>query len=114
MTQDLEAIPKLVPKTESIPGMVVGKIRPLYSMPGKEAFLYAYLSGLPVNHEECPNLDKRQLEVMLKKQIALMESRKPGLRAQLLSKLARRLRDYPQPEGKPLHALGTLLKPPLE
>ncbi len=101
LTQDLEAIPKLGPKTESIPGLAVGRIRPLYSVSEKEAFLYAYLTGLTVNHEECPNVDERQLEVILKEQVTLLESRKPGLRTQLLSKLARRLRDYPQPEGQP-------------
>lgn len=101
LTQDLEAIPKLGPRTESIPGLAVGRIRPLYNVSEKEAFLYSYLSGLPVNHEECPNVDERQLEVMLKEQVTLLESRKPGLRTQLLSKLARRLRDYPQLEGQP-------------
>lgn len=100
LTQDLEAIPKLGPKTETIPGLAVGRIRPLYNVSEKEAFLYSYLTGLPVNHEECPNVSNRQMEVILKEQVAMLESRKPGVRSQLLAKLARRLRDYPRQEGE--------------
>ena len=101
LTQDLEAIPKLGPKTETIPGLAVGRIRPLYTVSEKEAFLYSYLKTLSMNHEECPNVTHRQMEVVLKEQVTALESRKPGTRSQLLAKLARRLRDYPREEGEP-------------
>ncbi|GAB6147499.1 ATP-binding protein [Stetteria hydrogenophila] len=101
LTQDLEAIPKLGPGTESIPGLAVGRIRPLYLASEKESFLYAYLSGLPFNHEECPHASRRLLEFILKEHLASLESRRPGLRTQFLAKLAKRLNDYPKPEGEP-------------
>lgn len=100
LTQDLEAIGKLGPKTETIPGLAVGRIRPLYTVTEKESFLYAYLRRLPFLHEECPHVSNRQTEIILKEEVARLEDRKPGLRLQLLSKLARRAGDYPRPPGE--------------
>jgi uncharacterized protein (TIGR00269 family) len=100
LTQDLEAIHKLGPKTESLEDYAVGRIRPLYLVYERESFLYAYLRGLPFLHEECPFVDNRQMEVKLKEVVNSLEEERPGTKMQLVTKLALRIRDYPKPRGE--------------
>ncbi len=100
INQDLEAISKLGPKTESLSEVAVGRVRPLYEVYEKEAFLYAYLRGLPFIHDECPNVDLRSLERELKGAVIKLEEGRPGIKLSMLRKLARRLRDYPSPGGE--------------
>ncbi|BAN90774.1 ATP-binding protein [Aeropyrum camini] len=99
LNQDLEAISKLGVRTESIPGVAVGRIRPLYYVYEKESFLYSLLAGLPFLHEECPFVDRRQMEVELKETVNQLEDKRPGLKLQMVSKLAKRVEDYPKPGG---------------
>ena len=100
LSQDLEAISKLGPKTESVEGVAVGRIRPLYLVYEKESFLYSYLRGLPFLHEECPNIDNLQMEKTLKESINRLEEESPGVKLQMVSRLAKRIRDYPRPQGE--------------
>ncbi|MCE4611042.1 MAG: TIGR00269 family protein [Desulfurococcales archaeon] len=100
LSQDLEAISKLGPKTESVEEAAIGRIRPLYLVYEKESFLYAYLKGLPFLHEECPFVDHRQMEVKLKEVVNSLEEERPGMKIQMMSKLALRIKDYPKPQGK--------------
>ncbi len=100
LSQDLEAISKLGPKTPTIEGLAVSRIRPLYLVYEKESYLYSLLKGLPFLHEECPFVDNRQLEVKLKEHVNRLEEERPGLKLQLVTKLAKRLKDYPEPEGE--------------
>ena len=100
LSQDLEAISKLGPKTESVEEAAVGRIRPLYLVYEKESFLYAYLRGLPFLHEECPFVNNRQMEVKLKEVVNSLEEERPGMKMQLMSKLALRIKDYPKPQGQ--------------
>ena len=99
IAQDLEAIPKLGPKTPTIEGLAVGRIRPLYEVYEKEAYLYAVLEGLPFLHDECPMLDQESLERGLKRQINAIEEKKPGTKLSMLRALAKRLNDYPRPKA---------------
>ena len=99
ISQDLEALSKLGPATESMPGLAVGRVRPLYMLSEKESFLYAYTRGAPFTHMECPNVTRRQAEVKLKAWFIELERSMPGIRDQLLGNLARRYRDYPHPPG---------------
>ena len=99
MNQDLEAISKLGPKTEGIEGVAVGRIRPLYEVYEKEAFLYAFLTGLPFIHDECPYVDTRSIERKLKESLNAIESEKPGTKIMMVRGLAKRIRDYPKPKG---------------
>ncbi len=100
LNQDLEAISKLGPKTESVPGVAVGRIRPLYTVYEKESFLYAYLKGLPFVHEDCPFVENQQMERQLKEVVNRLEEERPGTKVQLVTKLALRIRDYPRPRGE--------------
>jgi uncharacterized protein (TIGR00269 family) len=96
ITQDLEAISKLGPRTDSISGLAVGRIRPLYEVYEKEAYLYAVLEGLPFIHDECPMLDEESLERSLKRQINVIEEKRPGTKLSMLRALAKRISEYPQ------------------
>lgn len=100
INQDLEAISKLGPKTESIPGKAVSRIRPLYEVYEKEAFLYAYLTGVPFIHDECPHVDPDSLERNLKEELNRLEEKKPGIKMSMMRRLAKRIRDYPRPQGE--------------
>jgi tRNA(Ile)-lysidine synthase TilS/MesJ len=101
LSQDLEAISKLGPATESIEGIAVGRIRPLYFVSEKESFIYAYTRSVPFTLAECPNVSRRQAEVQLKIWLANLYEEMPGARDQLLGNLSRRYRDYPKPAGEP-------------
>ncbi len=98
ITQDLANISKLGPKTESIQGLAVGRIRPLYEVYEKESYLYALLTGTPFLHEECPNVDFNSMENRLKVHINSLEEEKPGVKITMLRNMAKRIRDYPKPK----------------
>jgi len=98
MLQDLEAIGKLGPKTESIPGVAVGRIRPLYEVYERESFLYAYVNGIPFIHDECPNVNHESLELQLKGKLNEIEEKRPGIKITMVRGLARRIKDFPRPE----------------
>ncbi|MCE4602629.1 MAG: TIGR00269 family protein [Desulfurococcales archaeon] len=98
ITQDLSNLPKLGPKTESIPGLAVGRIRPLYEVYEKESYLYALLTGTPFLHEECPNVDFNSMENRLKVHINSLEEEKPGVKITMLRNMAKRIKDYPKPK----------------
>ncbi len=100
LTQDLEAISKLGPRTDSVEEAAVGRIRPLYLVYEKESFLYSFLRGLPFLHEECPFVDNRQMEVRLKEVVNQLEEERPGTKLQMVTKLALRIKDYPKPRGE--------------
>lgn len=100
LTQDLEYIAKLGPYTESIEGLAVGRLRPLYEISEKESFVYAVVNKLPFYHEECPNVDPEQLEVQLKEHISRLEQSKPGIRLGLLKRMSKRLSEYPSVEAE--------------
>lgn len=100
MTQDLASVAKLGPKTDSIPGLAVGRVRPLYEVYEKESFLYALLSGTPFLHDECPNVDFNSLENRLKVHINSLEEEKPGLKIMMLRNMAKRIKDYPKPPAQ--------------
>ncbi|MCE4604728.1 MAG: adenine nucleotide alpha hydrolase family protein [Aeropyrum sp.] len=100
LSQDLEAISKLGAKTDTVEGVAVGRIRPLYLVYEKESFLYSLLSGLPFLHEECPFVDRRQLEVELKEAVNRLEDKSPGIKMQMVTRLAKRIGDYPRPRGE--------------
>ncbi len=95
ITQDIENIAKLGPKTETIKGLAVGRIRPLYEVYEKESFLYAFLAGVPFIHDECPNVDPSSLERSLKVQVNKLEEEKPGIKITMLRNMAKRIREYP-------------------
>jgi len=100
INQDLEAISKLGPKTESVRGVAVGRIRPLYEVYEKEAFLYAFLSGLPFIHDECPYVETRSIERRLKESLNTLENERPGTKIMMVRSIARRIKDYPRPSGR--------------
>ena len=100
LMQDLEAIGKLAPVTPGIPGLAAKRIRPLYYVYEKEAFLYVLARGLPYLHEECPHARLDSLEFTLKRTLNKLEEDWPGLKQGFLAKLAKRAKDYPSIEAE--------------
>ncbi|MEB3780906.1 MAG: adenine nucleotide alpha hydrolase family protein [Desulfurococcales archaeon] len=98
ITQDLEYLDKLGPKTENIQGIAVGRIRPLYEVYEKESFLYAFLLGVPFIHDECPHVNHESLEQILKVKLNEVEEKKPGMKIMMLRNMAKRIRDLPRRE----------------
>ncbi|MEB2836172.1 MAG: adenine nucleotide alpha hydrolase family protein [Desulfurococcales archaeon] len=95
--QDLESLRKLGPYSDSMEGLAVGRLRPLYMITEKESLVYALLKRAHINRATCPHLDPNQLEVVIKHLMNEFETRRPGVKIQLLGNLARRYRDYPEP-----------------
>lgn len=98
MSQDLESLSKLGPVTETVPGLAVGRLRPLYMLSEKETFIYSMLRKASFTMDECPHVNRRQVEIVLKRAVGFIESRMPGFKVQLLGNLARRYTDYPKPK----------------
>jgi len=97
LVQDLEAIGKLAPVTPAIPGLAAARIRPLYTVYEKEAFLYALARGLPFHHDECPHARFDTIEFRSKQFLNRLEEERPGFKLNFVSALARRAGDYPRP-----------------
>ena len=110
LVQDLEAIGKLAPVTPGIPGLAAKRIRPLYTVYEKEAFLYVLARRLPFLHDECPHADLGSLEFNMKRMINKLEEERPSLKLGFLSQLAKRTKDYPKPreDAAPCAACGLI------
>ncbi len=78
LRQNLPAIAKLGPKTETIDGLAVGRIRPLYEVTERETLVYALTNKLPFYHEECPYVRRDSLNFEVKRALLLIEKRHPG------------------------------------
>ncbi len=105
MLQDLESIPKLGPKTESIDDLAVGRIRPLYEVYEKETLIYALVNKVPFVQDRCPLMPRKSLEFKIKDVFTDLEYSMPGIKLSYLKNLARRLSDYPKP-GTPVRSCG--------
>jgi len=97
--QELEAIGKLGPVQEGVPGLAATRIRPLYTVYEKESFLYTVARDLPFLHRECPHARLDSLDFRLKDMLNRLEEERPSLKLGLLSRLAKRAGDYPRPSG---------------
>ena len=73
LNQNLEALKKLGPKTPSIEGLAVGKIRPLYETYEREALIYALVNSLGFVEDECPYARDDSLENILKFKMSELE-----------------------------------------
>lgn len=91
LNQNEEALNKLGPKTPSIEGVAVGKIRPLYETYEREALVYALVNRLAFVEDECPYVRSDTLENMLKFKMAeLEEGGFRGLKLSFVRRLASR------------------------
>jgi len=91
--QDLRTLAKMGPKTEGVEGGVA-RIRPLYTVYEKEAFIYAYVNGIPFLREECPLAPRRHMLLSLKEFVNKLEDESPSFKLGLLSKLSKNLEFY--------------------
>ena len=101
LTQRLEDIGKLAPYQPPVEGLAAARIKPLYTLYEWEAARYASIMGLPVVSGRCPHATPGTLELELKEIINRLEERHPSLKAGLVTGIARRLGDYPRPQGRP-------------
>ncbi len=107
--QNLENIGKLVPVSETIDGLAVRKIKPLYTVYEKESFLYSLLRGLPYYHEECPHARLDSLDFTIKEFLNKLEEKFPSIKIQYVKMLARKGSDYPKiVEAQPCRHCGLL------
>jgi uncharacterized protein (TIGR00269 family) len=88
LNQDLGYIAKLGPATKTVPGLAVGRIRPLYEVFEKETLIYALVSGTPFLHEECPYRPVAPIEQRIKEMMNRLEEEHPGIKMSTVKKLA--------------------------
>ncbi len=94
--QNLNQISKLGPKTETIEGLAVGRIRPLYEVYERESLLYALLSGTPFLPDECPHVRRGTMEFKLKELLDGLEESFPGVKIGFMRRIARNVDSYPK------------------
>ena len=87
LNQDHASLSKLGPSTPSIPGLAVGRLRPLYEVFERETLVYSLVEGLPFLHEECPYRPRQPLEHGIKEALNRLEESHPGLKISALRRL---------------------------
>ena len=98
---DLGKLARLAPHEETQPGLVP-RILPLRMIPEKEVFLYALLSGLPIQDEQCPHMG-RAARGPIKEMLLALEDATPGTRHAIVGaheRLRPALREVLAREGK--------------
>ncbi|MGC9010093.1 MAG: TIGR00269 family protein [Sulfolobales archaeon] len=91
--QNLFEISKLGPKSEGRDNLI-SRIRPLYLISEKEAYLYARINNLPFIEEICPFADVKSFEKTLRETINEIEEKHPGFKISLAKSIARNLQLY--------------------
>ena len=94
LSQNLEALAKLGPATETVEGVAVGRLRPLYEVYEREALLYAMLTGTPFLHDECPYRPRAPIEQRVKEFMNRLEEEHPGVKIGFIRRLEKRLTLY--------------------
>lgn len=79
---DLPRMARMAPHRTRQPGFVP-RLAPLATIPEREVFLYAHLSGLPFEHAECPHADRAARNVF-REAVWQLEEQLPGTRHALL------------------------------
>jgi uncharacterized protein (TIGR00269 family) len=79
---DLDRLVRMAPHRVRQPGLVP-RIAPLASVPEREVYLYARLSGLPFDHGECPHA-RRAARNLYREVVWQLEEAQPGTRQSLL------------------------------
>jgi len=94
MSQNLEALAKLGPATETVEGLAVGRLRPLYEVFEREALLYTLVTGTPFLHEECPYRPTAPIEQRVKEFMNRVEEEHPGTKMMFIRRLQSRMNLY--------------------
>jgi len=103
LLQNLSAIRKHGPTTDSLDCLAVGRVRPLYEVLEDETRSYVKAAKLPFVETACPFKPRHYFEASIKKALELMESEVRGLRLDFLRRIAKNLDTYPNP-SEPLRA----------
>ena len=94
LSHNIEALAKLGPATETVEGLAVGRLRPLYEVFEREALLYALVTGTPFLHEECPYRPVAPIEQRVKEFMNRVEEEHPGTKMMFVRRLEARLSLY--------------------
>ena len=94
LAQNLPAISKLGPSTQSLKGLAVGRLRPLYEVTEKEALLYTLLTQTPFLHDECPYRPENPIEHRVKEFMNKIEEEHPGLKMMFIRNLEKNIEFY--------------------
>ncbi len=94
INQDLEQLAKFGPATETIKGLAVGRLRPLYEVYEKESLLYALVNKLPIVLDECPFRPEQPIEDRIKEFMNKLEEEHPGIKLSFLRRLEKRIETY--------------------
>jgi len=100
INQDLEQLAKFGPATETIKGLAVGRLRPLYEVYEKESLLYALVNKLPIVIDECPFRPEQPIEERIKEFMNKLEEEHPGIKLSFLRRLEKRIETYQALAGK--------------
>ena len=99
LNQNLRGVGKLGPKTESISGIAVGRVRPLYDTPEREDLAYALVNKLPFVRTRCPYVAEGSIERYLKRYLNELDALFPGVKVSFMRRLASNLSIYYSEEG---------------
>lgn len=80
LNQNLQGVAKLLPKTESIKDLVVGRARILYDVYEEEVLRYVKYSGVPYTEMKCPYSKVESIEKLIKKFINELENNHPSMK----------------------------------
>ena len=110
LRQNLPGIAKLGPKTPSVDGLAVGRIRPLYEVTEKETLVYALVNKIPFLRDECPYVRRDSMDFEIKRALMGLEARFPGTLLGLVRGVYRNLDIYDTNERtvRPCRACGLM------
>ncbi len=89
LNMNLSRLSKLVPRTEGIDGLVIGRIRPLYEVTERENLVYVLLKKLPFIKVTCPYMNVKGIEFRIKKFLIELDINYPGLRLSFLRRFSK-------------------------
>ena len=91
LNMNIEGLVKLVPRTESIDGIAIGRIRPFYETSEMECLLYSLLNELPFIRFSCPYIDLSGIDRLIKKYINDLDYRHPGIKVSFIRKFVKNI-----------------------
>ena len=89
LNMNLVRLNKLIPRTEGINSLVVGRIRPLYEVTERENLIYVLLKKLPFVKVTCPYMNIKGIEFRIKKFLVELDINYPGIRLSFLRKFSK-------------------------
>jgi len=94
INHDITQLAKFGPSTETIKGVAIGRLRPLFEVYERESLLYALVNKLPIVIDECPFRPRSPMEDKIKEFMNSLEDDHPGIKLAFVRRLEKRLGFY--------------------